>query len=227
MRARRARRISREFPDHAATWTDPVTRREFMTLIGTSLALAGASGCNMREPNELIIPYVRKPEQETPGQPLFYATAMPHDGAAIGLLVESHAGRPTKIEGNPQHPGSRGATDAFCQASILTLYDPDRSKSLRYLGRIRGWNDALTELQKEMSRPGGLRETKGRGFGILSEVITSPALAAQREALLRTFPELVGASSNPHCLVPATRALPWLSVNRSMSNTDSPTRKSF
>jgi Fe-S-cluster-containing dehydrogenase component/anaerobic selenocysteine-containing dehydrogenase len=179
----------REFPEHAATWTDPVTRRQFMTVMGASLALAGSSGCNMREPNEQIIPYVHKPEQEIPGKPLFFATAMPLAGSAIGLLVESHDGRPTKVEGNPQHPASRGATDAFAQASVLTLYDPDRSKAPRYLGRIRGWNEALVELQKEMARPGGLRETKGRGFRILSEVITSPSLAAQREALLKTFPE--------------------------------------
>src|SRR5262245_12847017 len=94
--------VAREFPDQAATWTDPVSRRQFMSVMGASLALAGAAGCNLREPNEKLVPYVRKPEQITPGRPLYYATAMPAPGSAIGLLVESHEGRPTKIEGNPQ-----------------------------------------------------------------------------------------------------------------------------
>src|SRR5690348_796838 len=100
--------VTREFPDQAATWTDPVSRRQFMSIMGASLALAGSAGCNLREPNEKLVPYVRKPEQITPGKPQYFATAMPAPGSAIGLLVESHEGRPTKIEGNPQHPASRG-----------------------------------------------------------------------------------------------------------------------
>ncbi len=180
---------AREFPDHAATWTDPVTRRQFMTVMGASIALAGATGCNMRQSGEVWVPYVHKPEQLTPGRPLYFATAMPLAGSAVGLLVESREGRPIKVEGNPRHPASRGATDAYSQASILSLYDPDRSKALRYLGRIRGWNDALTALQRAMAEDGGLRATHGRHFRILSETITSPTLAAQRDALLQTFPE--------------------------------------
>lgn len=179
----------REFADHAAAWTDPVTRRQFLSVMGASVALAGAGGCNLRQPNEKLVPYVRQPEQFTPGKSLYYATAMPLGGAAIGLLVESREGRPIKLEGNPLHPASRGATDAFCQASILGLYDPDRSKAVRYLDRIRGVNDAHAALQQAMSGPGGLRGTRGRGLRVLSEVISSPTLAAQREALLRTFPE--------------------------------------
>ena len=91
--------------------------------MGASLALAGVSACT-RQPNEELVPYVRQPEELVPGKPLFYATAMPFAGAGMGLLVESHEGRPTKIEGNPDHPSSRGATDLFAQASILGLYDP-------------------------------------------------------------------------------------------------------
>ena len=169
--------------------TDAVSRREFMTVMGASLALAGASGCNLREPDEKLIPYVRKPEQVTPGKSLHYATACTVAGSAVGVLVESHVGRPTKVEGNPQHPASLGATDAFSQASILTLYDPDRSKAVRYLGRIRGWTEAVADLQKELSRGGGFRETKGGGLRVLSETILSPTLAARREEFLRTFPE--------------------------------------
>ncbi len=163
-----------------------MTRRQFLTLMGASLALAGAGGCSRPAP-ETLVPYVVQPEQITPGKPLYYATAMPLGGAAIGLLVQSYNGRPTKVEGNPDHPASLGATDAFCQASVLTLYDPDRSKALTYLGRIRGWNEARAELQRVMQKE--LLPNKGRGFRILTETVTSPTLAAQIETLLQTFPE--------------------------------------
>jgi molybdopterin-containing oxidoreductase family iron-sulfur binding subunit len=178
--------VEREFPAQAAAWTDPVTRRQFLTLMGASLALAGVSGC-ARETPENWAPPVHRPEQVIPGKPLYFATAMPLAGSAVGLLVESHAGRPTKVEGNPDHPASLGATDAFAQASVLTLYDPDRAQALTYLNRIRGWNEALADLQKAFQER--LRPNKGRGFRILSEIITSPTLAAQRDALLQTFPE--------------------------------------
>lgn len=179
----------REFAEHAAIWPEDVSRRDFLTLMSASLALAGVSGCSTKQPAEVIVPYVRKPEQITPGKPLYYATAMPMAGSSIGVLVQSHQGRPTKVEGNPLHPASKGATDAFAQASVLSLYDPDRSQALRFLDRIRGWNEALAELQKLMAKKGGLRETKGKGFRILSETVTSPTLAAQRDELLKTFPE--------------------------------------
>ncbi len=177
----------REFADGASTFTDAVSRREFLNVMGASLALAGASGCTLRQPDERLVPYVRKPEQITPGKPLYYATAMPHAGSAIGLLVESHQGRPTKIEGNPEHPASLGATDAIAQASILGLYDPDRSQALRYVDRIRGWSDFVGEIQRVMREK--IRPTDGgAGLRIISEVITSPTLAAQREELLRSLP---------------------------------------
>ena len=80
------------------------------------------------------MPYVRQPEGIVPGKPLFFATAMPLGGIGTGLLVESHEGRPTKVEGNPQHPASLGATDVFAQASVLGLYDPDRSQTVTYRG---------------------------------------------------------------------------------------------
>ena len=128
--------LHREFPQNASEWLDPVGRRGFLKLMGASLALAGVSACT-RQPDEEIVPYVRQPEEEVPGKPLFFATAMPMNGAGMGLLVESHEGRPTKIEGNPDHPSSRGATDLFAQASILGLYDPDRSRTITNLGDIR------------------------------------------------------------------------------------------
>ena len=128
--------LHREFPSNASEWSDPVGRRSFLRLMSASMALAGISACTV-QPTELIVPYVRQPEEEVPGKPLFFATAMTLGGVAAGLLVESHEGRPTKIEGNPDHPGSFGATDLFAQGSVLTLYDPDRSQSIVQLGEIR------------------------------------------------------------------------------------------
>src|SRR3954451_16215234 len=128
--------LHREFPQNASEWLDPVGRRGFLKLMSASLALAGVSACT-RQPAEELVPYVRQPEEIVPGKPLFYATAMPMNGAGMGLLVESHEGRPTKIEGNPDHPSSRGATDLFAQAAILGLYDPDRSRTITSLGDIR------------------------------------------------------------------------------------------
>src|SRR5579862_2774309 len=124
-----------EFPNRTPDWDNPASRRRFLTLMGASIALAGASSCTV-QPKEIIVPYVRQPEEFIPGKPLFYATAMSVAGIATGLLVESNLGRPTKIEGNPQHPASLGATDASMQASVLTLYDPDRSKSVTHNGYI-------------------------------------------------------------------------------------------
>src|SRR5215468_6372612 len=122
--------VEREFPQQAIGWSDDEDsvegRRNFLKMMGASLALAGLTACT-RQPTEHIAPYVRQPEEIVPGRPLFFATAMPLAGFGTGLLVESHEGRPTKIEGNKDHPASLGATDVFCQASVLGLYDPDRS----------------------------------------------------------------------------------------------------
>ena len=129
--------VEREFPSQAGAWADPISRRRFLTLMGASLALAGLSGCT-RPPVGTIMPYIRQPEGLVPGKPLFYATSMTLSGFATGLLVESHEGRPTKVEGNPSHPASLGATDSFAQAAVLGLYDPDRSAGATFLGRPRG-----------------------------------------------------------------------------------------
>src|SRR5829696_829179 len=130
--------LHREFPSNASEWLDPVGRRNFLKLMSASMALAGVTACTV-QPTELIVPYVRQPEEEIPGRPLFFATAMTLGGVATGLLVESHEGRPTKIEGNPLHPGSLGASDVFAQAAILGLYDPDRAQTLTHLGDVTSW----------------------------------------------------------------------------------------
>src|SRR5919106_1651029 len=134
--------LQREFPRQASVWLNAVDRRDFLKLMGASLALAGLGGCLSSSPaptDEKIVPYVNQPEEIIPGKPLFFASAMPLAGYGRGILVESHMGRPTKIEGNPSHPASLGATDAFAQASILSLYDPDRSQVVNHAGRISTW----------------------------------------------------------------------------------------
>ena len=113
--------LHREFPRQASEWVgDGASRRDFMKIMGASLALAGMSACT-KQPLEPIVPYVRQPEQITLGKPIFFATAMPFPTGAVPLLVESHEGRPTKVEGNPQHPATLGGTDLFSQASPLTM----------------------------------------------------------------------------------------------------------
>src|SRR4051794_34194592 len=117
--------LHREFPESASEWSgDGTSRRNFLKLMAASLALAGLASCT-RKPDEKIVPYVRQPEELIPGKSLYFATAIHWGGYARGVLVESHEGRPTKIEGNPDHPASLGATDAVTQAALLNLYDPD------------------------------------------------------------------------------------------------------
>jgi MoCo/4Fe-4S cofactor protein with predicted Tat translocation signal len=176
--------VGREFPAQASEFTDPAGRREFLKLMGASLALAGVSACT-RQPEEKIIPYVRQPEEIIPGRPLFFATSMPQGGFAMPLLAENHMGRPTKLEGNPEHPASLGATDIFGQASVLTLYDPDRSRTVINRGEVKSWGAFLTTVQALVSSQ---RMMRGQGLRILSEPITSPSLIEQVVTLLATLP---------------------------------------
>ncbi len=151
--------MHREFPKGASEWLDAVSRRGFLQLMGASLAMAGMTGCT-KMPVEEIVPYVRQPEQVIPGRPQFYATAFTLSGYANPLLVESHLGRPTKIEGNPLHPASLGGTDIFAQASILGMYDPDRLQAVTHLGDVDSWasfNNAIRgplAIQKVAERRG-------------------------------------------------------------------------
>jgi molybdopterin-containing oxidoreductase family iron-sulfur binding subunit len=178
--------LHREFPDRAWEWADPVSRRRFLGLMGASLALAGLSGCAQR-PRETIWPYVRQPENMVPGKPLFYATTRPLSGFGAGVLVENHEGRPTKIEGNPLHPASRGATDVFAQAAILDFYDPDRSQTINYRGQVRTWSRLLEELRRRLS-PDGPRKS-GKGVALLTEAVGSPTLSWQLDRFLKEYPE--------------------------------------
>ena len=193
--------VAREFPQQAETWDDPVGRRTFIKLMGASLALAGLSGC-VFQPPEKIVPYVKQPEETIPGKPLFYATAAPLFGAATPVLVRSNEGRPTKIEGNPDHPNNRpsefprddvaqdprgsSATDIFTQASILSLYDPDRSQTLTFREDIRTWTTFVGEMRTLID---GQRAKQGAGVRFLTESIISPTLAAQMKETLQAFPQ--------------------------------------
>ena len=163
-----------------------IDRREFLRLMGASLALAGAAGCSVSPPVGEIVPYVRRQPGVVPGQPLFYATAATLGGYALGILAESREGRPTKIEGNPLHPSSLGATDAFTQASVLSLYDPDRSRDILRNGQISNWDPFLSELR---SRLAAQRTANGAGLRILTGNVTSPTLARQLQAVLQQFPQ--------------------------------------
>jgi MoCo/4Fe-4S cofactor protein with predicted Tat translocation signal len=177
--------LRHEFPQGAEEWSDPVGRRKFLKLMGASLALAGVTACT-RQPKETIMPYVRSPEEIVPGKPLFFATAMPIGGMAQGILVESHMGRPTKIEGNPDHPASLGATQVLAQASILTLYDPDRSQTIMHFGEISSSSAFIGEIRERLVAQ---RPSKGASFRVLTETVTSPTLARQLRELLKEFPE--------------------------------------
>jgi MoCo/4Fe-4S cofactor protein with predicted Tat translocation signal len=177
--------LEREFPRFAAEWPSDVSRRNFLQLAAASLGLAGLTACT-RQPIEKIVPYVRQPEEIVPGRPLFFATAMPLAGWGLPLLAESHEGRPTKVEGNPEHPASAGATTALAQASVLGLYDPDRSQTTTYLGRISTWSELTRQLQAAMSAQNALA---GAGLRLLTGPTTSPTEAAQIDKLLGDLPQ--------------------------------------
>ena len=176
--------LENEFPQGAAVSRFGVDRREFLTLIAASLGLAGLTACTPTD-SEKIVPYVRPPEDSIPGKPLYFATAMPMAGYGSGLLAESHLGRPTKVEGNPLHPASLGATDAFAQASVLSLYDPDRSQSVKSGGKPSTWESLVETLTRELDQK---KATMGKGLRILSETVTSPVLVSQIRALLKLYP---------------------------------------
>jgi MoCo/4Fe-4S cofactor protein with predicted Tat translocation signal len=177
--------LHREFPKGASEWLDSVSRRGFLKLMGASMALAGMTACT-KQPLEPIVPYVRQPEEVVPGVPLFFATAFTLGGYASPILVESHLYRPTKIEGNEQHPASLGGTDVFAQASILGLYDPDRSQTITYLGDVRPWGAFLDAIRGPLGVQKGLQ---GAGIRILTPTISSPTLADQLGSLLKIYPQ--------------------------------------
>ncbi len=177
--------LHREFPEDASTWSDGFSRRNFLKLMSASLAFGGLTGCTI-QPEEKIVPWIRAPENALPGRPLYYATAAAVGGLAVGLLAESHMGRPTKLDGNPEHPASLGATHPTVQASILDLYDPDRSQTVKNAGRISTWGGFIQGLAPTLA---SLQAEKGAGLRILTGSVTSPTLGAQLQNILRSMPE--------------------------------------
>ena len=177
-----------DYPRQASAWADSVDRRGFLKLMGASLALAGLSGCLSPAPaptDEKIVPYVNQPEEIIPGKPLFFASAMPLAGYGRGILAESHMGRPTKIEGNPSHPATVGATDIFMQASILDLYDPDRSQVLSHAGLIATWDNFVAAINGELAAQ---PLNGGASLALLTETVTSPTLSFQLQQLREKLP---------------------------------------
>jgi len=166
--------ITEEYPHEIERWDNSLSRRNFVKVMGASLALAGLSGCVIQPP-EKIVPYVKAPEN-LPGLPLYFATAMSLGGVATGLLAKSYDGRPVKIEGNPQHPGSRGATDILAQASLLGMYDPDRSQAVTFRGQHKTWEGFMGEFRSVIENN---RADGGAGVRILTETVTSPTLIDQ------------------------------------------------
>jgi len=177
--------MHREFPKGASEWVDAVSRRGFLKLMGSSLALAGMTGCT-KQPFEPIVPYVKQPEELVLGRPLYYATAFTLGGYGTPLLVTSREFRPIKIEGNDRHPASLGGTDIYAQASILNLYDPDRAENITYLGNIVNWSDFVRALEGPLE---GQQAKRGAGIRILSAPFSSPTLADQMQAVAKRFPE--------------------------------------
>ena len=182
---------AQEFQSPPAAGDD---RRTFLKVMGASVALAGLSGC--RRPEERILPYARKPEEVIPGVPNHYATAMPLGGVAYPVVVESHEGRPTRVEGNPEHPFSQGATTLFEQASVLNLYDPDRSRYVWTVGEAgperASWSSFLGVASRLQAQAAGAR------LAILAAPTASPTEQALRQQVLAAYPGAALIELGPH-----------------------------
>ena len=178
--------LHREFPHAAAEWTDEPSRRHFMKLMGASLALAGLSACTLRKTQEAVVPYVVPPEEVIPGRPLFFASTAPWMGYGKGVVVESHEGRPTKIEGNRDHPSSNGAADIWVQSSILEMYDPDRSQTVKHGNDTSTWGTFTTDMVNVMA---DAKNDGGDGLRFLTGTVTSPTVARLLNEILKQYPK--------------------------------------
>jgi MoCo/4Fe-4S cofactor protein with predicted Tat translocation signal len=177
--------MQEEFPRQASAgeWADSVSRRGFLKVMGASFAMAGLAGCT-KQPDEPIFPYVKQPEDLILGKPMYFATSHPFPTGSIPVLVKSDAFRPIKLEGNPEHPLSKGKSDAFTQASLLDLYDPDRSQHPRFRGELSDFSN----FQQDFANAVAATKT-GEGVYFLSETITSPTLAAQWKQVSTKYPQ--------------------------------------
>ena len=191
--------LHNEFPKGTAdlAGNNHWSRRSFLTTMGASMALAGLTGC--RRPVEKIVPYVTRPEGVDPGMPLKYATTMPFGISSHGVVVTTYEGRPTFIEGNKLHSSSLGAVTPMIQASLLDLYDPDRSKSVLKGGKESSWDDFDLWWKEQHAN---YKENGGKGMAVLSETFNSPTLARLRRKFEKTFPN-----------GPPTSTLPQISIS--------------
>ncbi len=185
--------VKREYPVHSEDWDNAVSRRTFVKLMGGTLALAGLSGCVI-QPAEKIVPYVIPEQDLLPGKPLFFATAMSVGGVATGLFAKSFDGRPIKVEGNPNHPGSLGATDTLAQASLMDMYDPDRSQEVSFRGSPKTWENLMAALRTSVEEN---RADGGSGVRFLTQTVTSPTLVNQFRQLASEMPNAKWVSYEP------------------------------
>ena len=175
--------VEREFPSSPHGWGDEISRRGFLKFMGASVALAGLAGCT-KQPDEPIYPYIKQPEDLILGKPNYFATAFPFVTGAVPLLVKSDQYRPIKIDGNPEHPYNQGSSDPFTQATLLDLYDPDRSQHVTFRGENREWAEFAVEFRNKV-----ISTKDGTGIYFLSETITSPTLARQWMAVQAKYPK--------------------------------------
>ncbi len=177
--------IEREFPSGASD-LEGVNRRHFMKIMAASFGLAGLGMAGCRRPEQTILPYAKQPENVIPGVPVYYSSSMPGVRDNIPLIVETHTGRPTKIEGNPSFKPYGGATTAYTQASILDLYDPDRATKSTEGRSVR--SPALVRDRLEAIRQAHLAD-QGKGLVCVAEPSTSPSRLALVQQLKQAFPQ--------------------------------------
>ena len=177
--------VEREFPAGASE-LQGVNRRHFMKIMAASFGLAGLGMAGCRRPEKLVLPYSKQPENLIPGVPVYYTSSMPGERDNIPVIVETHTGRPTKIEGNPSFESYGGGTSAFTQASILNLYDPDRATKSNENGATiqpASVRDRLETVRRKHS------EDNGKGLVFLAQPSTSPSRAALVKQIKEAFPE--------------------------------------
>src|SRR5690606_4742017 len=179
-----------EFPAGADTMDADISRRGFLQVMGAGMAFAGVTGLagckGLRRPEQHILPYNEMPENLVPGVPHFYANTHTLSGEAVGLIVESHEGRPTKNEGNPAHPASRGGSSKQHQAAILDLYNPERLKVPSKNGEETSWARFWNEADPVFA---DLRASEGEGLRFLSGAMASPSFRAVRDHAMAAFPK--------------------------------------
>jgi MoCo/4Fe-4S cofactor protein with predicted Tat translocation signal len=180
--------LHREFPENGSEMNDNISRRNFLQIMGASVALAGLAAC--RKPVQKILPFSRQPEDLVPGIPLYYATAAPFQDYVTGLVVETNEGRPTKVEGNELHPSGKGASGLHEQASILDLYDMDRSRYPRMNGEKAEWADFVAFAGDHFS-------DTSRRIAFIAEATSSQTVNRLRNEALAKFPNATWVTWEP------------------------------